>query len=144
MNVKILNQSIMEYRRLFKEKTKLDPINTSFTLASVGLEVFRTLHLPTNTLGITPIPGYGQIRNHSTESDIWLDWLESIHGPITRESKVGIYYPDGLIKSKNLIFEFNGCKWHGCQCYYPIDRDAQIENIGKTANQLYAEVNEKK
>lgn len=143
MDVKILCQSVMEYRRLFKEKTNLDPITTSFTLASVGLEVFRTLHLPHNTLGITPTSCYNYLRNHSTEADIWLDWQEKFHGPIIREAKVGIFRPDGIIKSKNLVFEFNGCKWHGCPCYYPENRDSIIKDMDKTPNELYDNTQEK-
>ncbi len=38
--------------------TEIDPITRCFTLASMGLEIFKAKLLPPKTIGVTPIRGY--------------------------------------------------------------------------------------
>ena len=64
---------VMKFRKLFREITSLYPITRAFTLASIGLEVFKTSYLKESALAITLISGYSSIKNHSTTGNIWLD-----------------------------------------------------------------------
>ncbi|MDI9312736.1 MAG: DNA polymerase [Limnohabitans sp.] len=117
-DVLILMLSIIKFREQFKNITEIDPLTRNFTLASIGLEVFRTNFLKEYTIGITPIAGYSQ-RNGSIHCDIWLDYNEMcIKDEIIREYRVGRYYADGYNKKHNTIYEYFGCFYHGClKCY---------------------------
>ena len=44
-DVEILMFSVMSFRKLFKDITELDPFTRNFTLASIGLEVYRSKFL---------------------------------------------------------------------------------------------------
>ena len=56
-DVRILMQSIKEFRRLFKEKTQLDPLNRAFTIAGVSFEFFRATFMKDNKFHICPQKG---------------------------------------------------------------------------------------
>ncbi|XP_054152671.1 uncharacterized protein LOC128951450 [Oppia nitens] len=117
-DVIVLTIAVMEFRKLFKNFTGLDPITRRFTLAGVGLEYFRAKILKDNMIGVTPINGYIDGRHKSNKGNVWLDWMEEKRGvKICREMRIGQNYADGCIRDGVLgeIFEFNGCYWHGCQ-----------------------------
>lgn len=115
-DVAILHNSIQKFRFLFWKITGLDPISRNFTLASIGLEVFRSQFLKPNTIGVTPLTNYGEYRKSSQIAHSYFDWLElKMAIKIKREQKIGIYWVDGYCKDTNTIFEFYGCKWHFCE-----------------------------
>ena len=143
-DVKILLKSIMKFRELFIETTKIDPISRSFTLASIGLEYFKAKILEKQSMGITPIYPYTRRRNQSFKAYAWLEIQEKVFGSeMLREYRVGPYTVDGVIdkpffdgelnKSFNKIaFEFLGCKWHGCsQCKH------NDENLSSAVEKRY-------
>ena len=120
-DVNVLLYSVMDFRKLFENVTELDPITRCFTLASIGLEYFRAKVLQEDTLGVTPINGYINLRNKSKKADVWLD-LKGIelHTEILREYKLGRFYADGYIPETKTVFEFWGCYWHSCPiCQLP-------------------------
>jgi len=40
------------------------------------------------------------------------------------------YYVDGYDPITNVVYEFNGCYWHGCPKCYP-NRDEEREKMGE-------------
>ena len=63
----------------------------------------------------------------------WMDYISStenfriLHARNHREVRIGRYLLDGIHPETNTIFEFNGCKWHGC-LICKIQPDATMEN----------------
>jgi hypothetical protein len=125
-DVLILLQSIMSFRKLFKDKTGLDPLSRAFTLASVGLEYFRANILEEKTIGVTPIEGYHTKRRNSRMATAWLDYyeFEFFKKRIIREYRIGPYFADGFINEQYthpetgvsytaIALEFWGCYYHG-------------------------------
>jgi len=125
-DVLILLQSIMSFRQLFKDQTGLDPLSRAFTLASVGLEYFRSNILEERTIGITPIEGYVSQRKSSISATAWLDYQEFVvfKKKVIREYRIGPYFADGFINESYthpetgvtynaIAFEFWGCYFHG-------------------------------
>jgi hypothetical protein len=141
-DVLILLQSVMSFRQLFKDQTGLDPLSRSFTLASVGLEYFRTNILEEKTIGITPIEGYFSQRKSSISATAWLDYQEFVvfKKKIIREYRIGPYFADGFINEPytqfetgmtydSIAFEFWGCYYHGHeQCgNYDVNKDLSTQ-----------------
>ena len=117
-DVDILLKCIMKFRHEFKKITNIDPITRSFTLASVGLEVFRANFLEENQLVKSPNHSYSSFYNkNSIKGNTWLDFLKKFQGlELYREYKIGKYYVDGYDSKSKTIYEFNGCLWHGHNC----------------------------
>ena len=143
-DVKILTRAVMEFRELFESVTELDPITRNFTLASVAMEHFRSSVLKENQIGITPIKGYLNNRSKSFKANIWLDWhQQKFNREILREYKIGPYYADGYNKEKNIVYEFFGCYFHGCDkhpCNMNRDRNEIIPKLNnKSLNRVRSE-----
>lgn len=139
-DVNILMQAMMTFRTDFKQITGICPLSRCFTLASIGIEVFRTLMMQKNTIGIPPISGY-KLRKNSFEASAYLDWLEKYKGAkIKREVYVGPYTADGMIEDsegKRTAIEYFGCFYHGCPCTHFV-RDIPIERLnGQTAEEAF-------
>ena len=138
-DVDILDQCINTFRYQFQAITNLDPITRCFTLASIGLEVFKALYLTPALLGITKTDPYNPREDSrcSINEVVWLDWLEQNENrKITRQYQVGKYYADGFEQESNTIYEFLGCHFHDCMCRK--DRDVPIPSLnGRTYSQLY-------
>ena len=117
-DVRVLLAALMAFRKDFKEITKLDPVSRNFTLASIGLEFFRMAFLQENTLGITPVAGYSR-RINSMVATAWLSWVQARRpATLSYEHRLGPYFADGYDAASNTVYEFNGCRWHGCpRCY---------------------------
>ena len=144
-DVQVLMTALMSFRTLFKDITKLDPVSRNFTLASIGLEYYRSAFLKDQTLGVTPVAGYSH-RINSMIGSAWLDWIES-HRPVTliRERRVGPYFADGFDESSQTAYEFNGCRWHGCaKCYIDRQMNIQDDSGERTARSRYADYLKKK
>ena len=74
-DVDILIKSIMIFRNQFKATSGIDPLTRCFTLASIGLEVFRAKLLPPKLLAITPIQGYSNPKINSKSANSFLDLM---------------------------------------------------------------------
>ncbi|XP_074604056.1 uncharacterized protein LOC141857457 [Brevipalpus obovatus] len=143
-DVEILATCCLIFRAKFLAMNGLDPLSRCFTIAQVGLELLRGLYLESNTLAISPIKGYSNVRKCSRKALAWLDYQSrSLKTEIIREYRIGRYYADGLSKDLNCVFEFLGCHFHGCSCCYPDDRDDQQTYLDDTLNVRYQKVNEK-
>jgi len=142
-DVLILLNCIQVFRKIYKSVTAIDPITRCFTLASMGLEIFKAKILPAKTIGVTPIKGYKKHGNFSRIGNCWLDYQQKIlETEIDREIPIDNYIVDGFIKSNNTVFEFNGCYYHCHHCVYPENRDEKfLRKDGslseKTPNEVY-------
>lgn len=56
-DVDILMQAIMKLRHIVQDISNVDPIETSFTIASIGMEIFRTKYIKNKQIGIIPVNG---------------------------------------------------------------------------------------
>ena len=74
---------------------------------------------------------------NSKAADKWLDEL----GVKIREKVISAfgktYIIDGFDPQQNILYEYNGERWHGSHRAFPINRDLPIKQLGKTPNQLY-------
>ena len=144
-DVKVLLAALMSFRKLFQEITKLDPVSRNFTLASIGLEYYRSAFLNDQTLGITPVAGYS-LRNNSMIGSAWLSWIERANSlQLERESRIGPYFADGYDPQNDTYYEFNGCRWHGCpKCYKEPGQTLSLEDGDRTVRSRYADYQKKK
>jgi len=131
-DVMILLKSLMAFQKKFMDITGIDPLTRCFTLASIGLEVFRSRFLPDNTLAVTPVKGYRHLKQKSIVELCWLDWIDhSRKVSVNRDYRIGKFFVDGFIEEQNLVLEFFGCKWHGCQsCKIDLEKSQEtLERI---------------
>lgn len=143
-DTEILLISIQEFRHAFIDITDFDPIRQYFTLPSMSYGGFRRQFLQPNTIGITPVNGYGEQRKNSMIATAYLDLLEKqIQRRIDREHRVGYAYADGFDKETNTIYEINGCHWHGCPKCHPFDRDRKNPGTEMSYNKAYELYTEK-
>ena len=148
-DVLILLNCIQMFRKIYKKVTKIDPITRCFTLASMGLEIFKAKILPPETIGVTPIKGYGNRGTFSRIGNCWLDYQQKILDiEIQREVPLDKYIVDGIHLESNKVFEYNGCYYHCHNCVYKENRDTIIikndgTSLDKTPNQIFEETNKK-
>ncbi|MDI9312523.1 MAG: DNA polymerase [Limnohabitans sp.] len=117
MDVEILFKSFMKFRTLFILITEIDPITRNFTLAAIGLEIYRAKFLKEKTLGITPINSY-KTRKQSKKANAYLDTIDE-NKTFIKEFRVGPYYVDAFDPQNKYVYEYNGCFFHGCAyCRY--------------------------
>ena len=144
-DVDILLYCIQSFRTDYRQVTGLDPISRKFTLASMGMELYRAKVLPDQLMGITPIMGYAPRRNASLESRLWLDFKQYASRMASREShlnrtinierevQIGSKFADGYDKISGTAYEFNGCFWHGHDCYLN-KKYAPVQNSDSSAS----------
>ena len=83
-----------------------------------------------NRIGIISAHGYQPNRKTSLEATEWLEYLNNCvfgcsieHGRNGKEAKIGNCFVDGIDRTTNTIYEYNGCVHHGCpDCTNPTDR----------------------
>ncbi|KAJ8020849.1 putative DNA polymerase [Holothuria leucospilota] len=122
-DVNLLRRGCSHFRSYFYQTTGEEPFQSSLTIASACLRVFRRMFLQKETIAIVPPNGYRSDKQ-SLEALRWLRWKEKSdkiciqHSRNGGEQKFGKYKVDGFCMSNKTIYEFNGCYWHGCpKCY---------------------------
>ena len=115
-DVEILTISVMSFIDKFRNITGINPITRNFSLPSIAMEIFTTLHLKPNIIGITPISSYMGAKQDSVEGNIWLDWIEESDSvKLIREYRISCFWADGFDPESNTIYEYHGCYFHGCR-----------------------------
>lgn len=138
-DVEILLESVLKFKKLFQTITKIDPYTRSFTLASIGMECFRSFYLMPETIAITPIHCYGKQRKCSMIANAWLDYNSKKDSTfIEREWKLGNFYADGFSQNLNKVYEFWGCWTHGCsKCYQESEETKEKQSLVKKKIDFY-------
>lgn len=107
-DVDILLFSMLQFWKLFKEITTIDPFTRKFTLASIGQEYFRSCIMKPKTIGIVPLGGYVHEKSSSSES-AWLDYIEKQEDiKLVRQYRIGPYKVDGYHEDTRTVYEFLG------------------------------------
>lgn len=142
LDVEILRQACLKFRKLFLDVGKTDPFTEATTIASACSVVFRKNYLKPYTIGLIPPNGYLRVDKQSQKAIEWLLQCERevgreiIHAGRWREYrlpdagfKVDGYlppeedFPDVVSGSysdgaKGTVYEFYGCYYHGCtKCF---------------------------
>ncbi|XP_046569532.1 uncharacterized protein LOC124277858 [Haliotis rubra] len=97
---------------------------------------------------IAKVPGDGYTKDqYSLISIQWLEWLiHSQHKHIQHALNEGEYQipgtkykVDGYCRDSNIIYQFDGCLYHGCPTCYPHDRDKTVlPHTKQSVSELYA------
>lgn len=137
-DVEILKIAVQEFRRLLISINGFDSTTRKFTLASIALETYRANHLQPDMIGKTPIIPYSKSQQSSIHADTWLDMIERRDKIIIlREQQIGPYRADGFCKERNIVYEFNGCRYHGClKCYPRRDRPIFVNDKNSMPDKL--------
>ena len=146
-DVDILEKGCLKFRSLFME-TDTDPLRESTTIASACNLLFRKKYLKPDTIGIIKPEGYSWRDNQSHMAITWLKWEEMQrgiriqHAANGREAVVSGKKVDGYYADQKLVFEFQGCAYHGCpQCYRSVSarRKTVPYSSDRTLEQAYQE-----
>lgn len=116
-DVEILLFSVLQFWKLFKDITTVDPFTRKFTLASIGQEYFRSCIMKPKTIGIVPLGGYVP-KDSSVPESAWLDHIEKENGiQLIRQYRIGPYKVDGYHEDSRTVYEFLGMCNTICQHY---------------------------
>ena len=130
-DVELLSKTVLKYRKLFYDQLDTDPFRYT-TLASLCMNVYLNKFLPKDT-----IVGNSHEKQDSIVCREWLThlndrnicreypiWIKNNNCNI-HENKVGKlcqYYNlrrpftvDGYDKNNKIVYQFQGCYWHGCR-----------------------------
>ena len=98
-----------------------------------------------SSIARAPAGGYAPRHGFSRVAIEWLEWernergiaiTHALNSP-TGEVRIGPYKVDGFHKgTPSTVFEFNGCRFHGCSCVK--NRDLRHPYKNKNMNQLLA------
>ena len=120
----ILRQACLLFAGKMRELTGFCPFTECVTLPSYVNLVFRAQFMPQNSIALIGQENLKHVREVSTESIEWLNYLqvqEDIkiqHGYNGGEERLGKFRVDGICFETNTVFEYNGCLFHGCpKCY---------------------------
>jgi hypothetical protein len=136
-DVEILEKACIRFRRLFMAESGIDPFTRAVTIASACSLLFRKMFLVPNTIGIANPRGYSFRDTQSHLAIVWLLWEEKQrrvriqHAANGREAVLlRRLKVDGYIPGLKMVFEFQGCAFHGCpQCYHsPSARKRLVPN----------------
>ena len=120
-DVDILRQCCMEFRKMLRDKTGIDPFEKCLTIASYCHEVYRTKYLKKDTIAVFQHDRQLKMK----QSNMAVKWLSyqmeknNIHIQHVRnggEKRVGKYSLDGYCEEHLTAYEFHGCFWHGKLC----------------------------
>ena len=132
-----------------------NPFAHSFTIAGACNLFWRRSLIEPNTIAVRPSQGWpGAQVNQSKAAFQWLYFLESHipkegaspdrirHAPNGGEQQVVVgadsFFVDGFDPVTNTVYEFHGCRWHGCRSCLPHRRDIKSSvNPDRTLNEVY-------
>jgi len=120
-----------------------------------------------SSIAQVPAQGYVRNSNHSAKSIAWLEWESSKLGREIQHARnrgekliqcgTHRYYVDGFDAYSNTIYEFHGCRFHGCRScmknrkirdprtgftlddlhYMTVKRTAALKSLGYTVHEIY-------
>lgn len=120
-DVDILCQSMMKFRGIFFNLTKVDCLRSCSTIASSAMRTFQQNYLKEDHLGVIPRKGYTNYSRQSKIGMVWLKWWSHTHDNAVlehnsngKEHRIGNYLVDGYHVSSHTVLEFLGCHFHSC------------------------------
>ncbi|XP_072380511.1 uncharacterized protein [Diabrotica undecimpunctata] len=131
-DVMILTQACLTFRKQLLNTSNVCPFMEATTVASTCSKVFRRNFLQSDTIGLIPKGGYRFKDNQSKIALQWLLWEEKQrnikiqHAARGFEAVINTCKVDGLYE--NIVFEFQGCYYHGCPQCYPENRLAPLHD----------------
>ena len=121
MDVLILMQAGMKFRRLVLDQFDLDPFVSATTIASTCMTIFRKCFLDPETIAIVPHGGYRKNDQQSIIAIKWLKWLSETQQLDIQHARNGgevwipvgnnkHVKPDGRLRTDDKqLYEFHGC-----------------------------------
>ena len=130
-DVRVLRICFMRFFEACEMTTGVLPGVASMTIAGFCNRVWRCKFLAKDLVGLVPHRGYVKGDTQSRIALSWLSFLDQCHfcGELeyarkdSGERKIRlksnqVLKVDGYHKKTNTVFEFYGCKWHGCpKCF---------------------------
>jgi hypothetical protein len=124
-DVTLLRQACQLFRNIFMRIANIDVFQEPVTIAAAYNKVLRKLFLKPHTIGLIPKGGYTGNINYSRKGMMWLVYREQTdgcdirHGRNGREfrlPKLSSFSVDGFCAETKIVYELNGCYWHGHSC----------------------------
>ncbi len=154
-DVKLLQEGCEVFREEFQAVAGFDPMEKCLTIASACNLYYRTVCMTNNTLGSEPVRGWhGKGKTHSHAAMEWLYYLNHElrsdnvtdtdriaharnHGEHTIRVGTRQIHVDGIDERANIVYEFNGCYYHGCPVCFP-NRDKRHAKLDdRTMRDVY-------
>ncbi|VDK59201.1 unnamed protein product [Anisakis simplex] len=149
-DVDILREVCLKFRDLYMGIAQIDPFLQSTTIASLGMRIFRTHFLPSNSISIMPENGYNREQLQSVIALKYLMWESNKTGlGIRHRNSTGGEYHinrdnggyirvDGYVQNggNQIVYEVLGCYYHGCPKCAPTNR-GKMSAHGLTIKENY-------
>ena len=154
-DVALLQAGCEAFCAQFEPIAGFNPFTHSFTIAGACNLFWRRSLLEPDTIAVRPIQGWrGAQVNQSKVAFQWLYFLESQipkegatpdrirharnGGEQTVVAGPDSYFVDGFDPVTQTVYEFHGCRWHGCRSCFPRGRDIKsAQNPDRTFNEMY-------
>lgn len=127
----ILMAAILAFRRIFIQEItgSIEILPASPTLASLVMNIYKTMFMPENEIALVPERGYERQDRCSVLAIRYLEWrsmtdqVDIQHAGNGGERWCAGYKLDGWSASCGKAWEIMGCYHHGClDCYRPTDK----------------------
>ncbi|XP_046387449.1 uncharacterized protein LOC124157026 [Ischnura elegans] len=150
-DVNILRIACTKFRQDFLSLNETDPFREALTIASACMCVFKKKYLKANEIAIIPPRGYRWADVQSQKAIKWLLSEERSRGQVIQHAANGKEVRregkkvDGYLQTPDskIIFEFNGCFYHGCPNCFP-NRHESIHKNSQETMQSRFETTERK
>jgi len=143
-DVLLLAEGCLSLRKIiiemtFKDGEGVDPFQSAITIASLCHVIYRRNILKPRVLGY--IPECIKEKNTSFKARVWLNTFKNVkHAFNGGEYKFGKYFVDGYDPINKIIYEFNGCYYHGCpKCFTPITFNSTLNLLMGTIHKRNVE-----
>ena len=154
-DVALLRAGCEAFCAQFEPIAGFNPFTHAFTIAGACNLYWRREQLQPDTIAVCPFQGWrGAQVNQSKVAFQWLYFLESQlpkegaapdrirHARNGGEQTVIVgpesYFVDGYDPVTQTVYEFHGCRWHGCRSCFPRHRDIKsAQNPDRTFNEMY-------
>ena len=154
-DVLLLQAGCEAFASEFTSVAGFNPFADCVTIASACHLYWRKHCIEENTIAVEPLRGWrGANVNHSLKALQWLyyeeqqipkegasaDHIKHVRnaGEQCVTTSTDSYFVDGFNPATNMIYEFNGCFWHGCRACHPENRHAKhAVNPDRSMEQLH-------
>ena len=130
-DIKLIKAECEKFEEEFADEAEFNPLVKCVTIASACNRYWRKKHVIYHTVALQPVNGWKSSQtNQSTKARLWLKWCNrQFEGgePIRHvdnggEARLSGMLVDGYDTNTSMVYEFNGCFYHGCPRYFPKQR----------------------